>query len=611
MRAVAAALLAGALALAAPARAHEPVAPWTVGASAADVLATPPGTFSRLGRGAGPGEAVLHRAGGRPAGGGTGGTRVETVDTGVTALEPTMGVTLDGTLFYVGATRDSGLRSIVLRSRDGGRTWEETDPLVPGVRDDTQTGDPFLYVDKRTDRLFNADYTPPCAYISRSDDRGSTYAFSTYCQHTDHQNLFAGPPPAAGPQPQGYPNLVYYCAIDGGAAIAHLFTGCSRSTDGGASFQRTGSPPYPPQPGGPDGERGIFGCSGAAGHGAVGPDGTVYLPRGYCDTPTIAISRDAGTTWQRVAVAANGMAVGVTQGFGVTDHDAIVAVDRDGNVYYTWIALDHLPYLAISRDGGRTWGAPLMVAAPGVREAFGVTIDVGDPGRVAIAYVGSANAPGPPFCTRASGSSCTNADGSPGRTEADYAGSTWNGYLARSVDVLRADPTFATGLVNDPADPLIRGACGPVRCQQTFDFIDVVVAPDGTAWAPFVDGCPPDPAEACPLTGRGIAGHLVGGPPLVGATADQRPAVSAPSQRGCRSRRSFEIRIAEPRRGRVRSARVTVAGKRVRVRRRGGRLRARVDLRGRPRQRVTVRITVRTTTGRTYRSVRRYRTCGG
>ena len=72
----------------------------------------------------------------------------------------------------------------------------------------------------------------------------------------------------------------------------------------------------------------------------------------------------------------------------------------------------------------------------------------------------------------------------------------------------------------------------------------------------------------------------------------------------CVSRRRFAITL---RRG-LSTARVTVAGRRVRVRRRG-RLRAVVDLRGMRRRVVLVRITGRTATGRPVRSVRRYRTC--
>ena len=90
-----------------------------------------------------------------------------------------------------------------------------------------------------------------------------------------------------------------------------------------------------------------------------------------------------------------------------------------------------------------------------------------------------------------------------------------------------------------------------------------------------------------------------------------------PGSRRCLSRRSFVIRLHEPKRGRLRlrGTRVTVAGKRVKVFSRRGRLRARVDLRGRAPQRVRVRVRVRvqvvarTTRGTVLRDTRVYRTC--
>jgi ABC-2 type transport system ATP-binding protein len=82
-----------------------------------------------------------------------------------------------------------------------------------------------------------------------------------------------------------------------------------------------------------------------------------------------------------------------------------------------------------------------------------------------------------------------------------------------------------------------------------------------------------------------------------------------PGARRCFSRRKFTIRLREPQRGRLRSARVFVNGERVKVRRRAGRLRATIDLRGRSPQRVRVRVVARTTTGRVLRERRTYRTC--
>ena len=293
------------------------------------------------------------------------------------------------------------------------------------MADDTKTADPLIYVDPGTGRLFNFDLTLPCSVIWHSDDRGDTFGQGLACNHTDHQTLFAGPPPEGGAQPSGYPNVVYYCAIDGGASVAAGITACSKSLDGGVTFTRTGSAPYVTDFSKTDGgSMGIPGfCYGATGHGRVGPDGTVYVPRGMCGTPTLAISRDEGDTWEQVEI---GKELGMEIGGDLEEHEARVAIDSSLNVYYFWVARDHLPYLAVSRDGGRTFGKPMMVAPPGLKEAMLPAVAVGDDGRVAFSYLGTRNSPGGPFCVRTTTSGCVTADGSAGaqprRVRADDLG---------------------------------------------------------------------------------------------------------------------------------------------------------------------------------------------
>ncbi len=96
------------------------------------------------------------------------------------------------------------------------------------------------------------------------------------------------------------------------------------------------------------------------------------------------------------------------------------------------------------------------------------------------------------------------------------------------------------------------------------------------------------------------------GATLPGATGVSGPPAAAP--RGCTSRRTISIRLrGVPKRARLRSVTVRVSGKRTR--RLSGRRRVRVDLRGAPAGRVTVRIVARTKGGRRYVDRRSYRTC--
>ncbi len=105
---------------------------------------------------------------------------------------------------------------------------------------------------------------------------------------------------------------------------------------------------------------------------------------------TEAISRDEGGTWTRVQVA----------NLGAPHHEAGVAADKQGNIYYLWIVKDRLSYLVVSTDRGKTCSEPQMVAAPGVNEASLPSIAVGDTGGVAISYMGTTESPGPTFRRR-------------------------------------------------------------------------------------------------------------------------------------------------------------------------------------------------------------------
>jgi len=78
----------------------------------------------------------------------------------------------------------------------------------------------------------------------------------------------------------------------------------------------------------------------------------------------------------------------------------------------------------------------------------------------------------------------------------------------------------------------------------------------------------------------------------------------------CVSRRNFRIRLRVPVGTTVSSARVLVAGRRTKLIR-GRRLTAPIDLRGRPRGVVEVRIRIVTATGAVLRETRDYRTCAG
>ncbi|HVF53905.1 MAG TPA: sialidase family protein [Actinomycetota bacterium] len=446
----------------------------------------------------GPGKVVSHTAEG--SAGRRSSAEVDVFTTGHMAAEPTIGVDEDGTIFTVAIDTGSGLpRWPVLKSSDGGQTWTDVSPKLPtGEFTHFTSQDGMLYLDDATGRVFMSDFTGPCAPVSFTDDDGETWTTGAACGLADHQNVFAGPP-AVSPT-VGYPNVVYYCAVDGGALQeASTMTGCVKSLDGGRTYVRTGSPPYVDGLNPAPGNFGIPGrCSGVTGHGVVDQAGTVYMPRGWCGQPWLAISSDEGATWRRVQVADNGMP---SQSGGPTDynpndatgfqeHEAGVAVDEDGTIYYFYTGMNRLPYLVYSSDEGSTWSDPLMIGAPGLREASLPAIDIDGSGRLALAYIGSMNAPG---------------GEAPDGAGPEYAGVTWNGYITVVDTPVTARSKFHTATVNDPGDPLTVGECWILRCQQQYDFIDVVLDASGRAWASMVDGCT---GMSCARMGQGIVAKL-------------------------------------------------------------------------------------------------------
>lgn len=409
---------------------------------------------------------------------------VQTVSVGRNAAEPTIGVNKAGTAFFAAGDFDSvvaGLsRTEVLRSKDGGKTWQSIQPqlILGDTTEPPASLDPYIYMEEDSGRLFSIDLYGGCSWLLYSDNEGLSWHRNVAAcglPVNDHQTLYSAPPPA-GVSTLGFPEILYYCFNQ----VAS--TACGRSLDGGDTFLPAGAPAFL----GVDPNAGGF-CGGLSGQLMADQQGRVFLPKGHCGSPWVAVSNDAALTWQQVLV---------NDYIPAADTHTAVASDAAGNLYYLWFdAVNRLPYLSISTDHGQTWGMPYMIAPPGVHEVNFPAIAAGDAGRIAITFPGTA--------TR-------GAD--PNRP--------WNSYVLVSTNALSSKPLFVWTTANDPADPVHRGDCGPGRCEGMFDFLDIVASPaDGRFWATATDTC----TGAC-VTGQapadaaaGVAIRQLKGPTLWGA----------------------------------------------------------------------------------------------
>ena len=386
-------------------------------------------------------------------------------DVGEDGAEPSIGVTSSGCIFFIAFEK-------VMRSCDHGTSWEDvTGPLCA-----FQTNDPYGWVDPVTDRIFNVQMQGlQTSWICWSDDDGETWIGNPHDSGTtplnDHIKLASGPWTSSGYGIGGqfsqtfYDQAVYYCYNK----LAGIF--CFTSFDGGATFEAGGQ---------------LFGLATTNGglHGAItsAPDGTVYVtPR--VETPTVIVSKDNGLTWFD-------RTMGEDEGTPYPRKNSEVATDTQSNAYHIWTGADEGVYMATSTDSGQSWTQTSVRISPNevISTAF-PQVDAGDPGRIAITYLGSENA---------SELNQSNIDGEPWDGNAHYANANVSYYLyvTYSLNALDPNPVFHT--VRASADPvqigsicLNSGDCRDIggSNRNLLDFNDLHIDREGRVYIAFADGC--------------------------------------------------------------------------------------------------------------------------
>jgi hypothetical protein len=419
---------------------------------------------------------------------------------GFDASEPSIASDKDGNVYMTAfASLGAPIASpTIVATFDHGKSFKDVGPKGANGAPHPISNDQIVHVDRDTGRVFMDDILPlSCGTLSFSDDKGASWLTNPYsCGNSnvnDHQTIGTAKPRTL--PTVGYPNVVYRCTNNG------AFSGCARSLTGGLSFLPQ---TYPYEPG--------YECGGLTSHVQSGPDGTVYLAKADCPSgPTIAYSKDDGTTWQKIVIKTD---QGATD--AADDHEMGFAAGKNHDMYALWEHKGQL-WFSASVDDGKTWFPARNVTAPGVTATMFNTLAMGDDGKIAFAYVGS-TVPGG-YAGKGAGNPGLNGDlfGQPSLPEWDNA--TWNAYLGVILNATDPNAPIQSVTANDPSDPIARGLCGRTRCHGMNDFIEITIDNEGRPWASFVDTCTQkcvtDPKVLSDVT-VGMMATLLQGPALRG-----------------------------------------------------------------------------------------------
>ena len=433
-------------------------------------------------------------------------------DVGETGKEPSIGITSSGCMFFIAMEKP-------MRSCDYGESWTN-------VADITQapfTSDPYGWVDLETDRVFNIHMMGlESTWIGWSDNDGQSWLGNPHDSGTtplnDHIKLATGPwvdEGLYGPIGQlnpTYETAVYFC-FNKLVGIS-----CFTSFDGGATFEVGGN---------------IVGLASTNGglHGAIttAPDGTVYLtPR--VETPTLIFSKDNGLIWEE-------REMGTDVGTPYPRKNSEVATDSDSNAYHIWTGNDQGIYMSRSIDSGESWDAQSIRISPieVISTAFPQT-DAGDPGRIAVTYLGSENG-------SLVDSNSTIPENWTGNAHNAPNGVHYHLYVTYSLNALDENPIFHTRRLTD--DPVQIGSIclnsGDCNSEQggsnrnLLDFNDLTIDLEGRVYIAFADGCTgtcasgnnSQPEDS--RTGRGSVYFMANGPSLYVENGEMTSPVESPA----------------------------------------------------------------------------------
>ncbi|MGD8328110.1 MAG: oxidoreductase [Acidobacteriota bacterium] len=248
----------------------------------------------------------------------------------------------------------SGARGTVLRTVDGGTTWENVS--IPGAEQ----------LDIRDVDAFDADIAYALSIGSGEDSR----IFKTTNGGQSWEGQFVNA------EPLGFFDAMAFWDAERGLAVSDSIAGefyVLRTEDGGRNWLRIPAAAFPPAL---DGE-GYFAASGT--NVAVWGTRHAWLGTGAAAEARVLRSSDRGRNWE---VATTPLPAGPTAGiYSIAFRDANNGVVVGGDYTKEDEAIDNV---AVTRDGGTTWTLPLGPGLTGFRSAVAVIPEAPNPSWMAV-----------------------------------------------------------------------------------------------------------------------------------------------------------------------------------------------------------------------------------
>jgi hypothetical protein len=387
--------------------------------------------------------------------------------------------------------------------------------------------DPILFTDNRTNRTYVSQLVGGCSITSFSDDDGGKWTSSQGCgipAGLDHQTVGGGAYVSRWTiiKPlTSYPNTVYYCSQN----LVSAF--CSRSDTGGLTFG-PGVPIYS-----------LAQCDGLHGHVKIAPDGTTYVPNSSCGGKQgVAVSENNRLTWTIRTIP--GSTSGLT--------DPSLGIGSASTIYFGYINGKGRPYLAVSKDRGRSWINHMDVGkSVGIQNAVFPAVIAGDDNRAAFAFLGTTtpgNFQDPSFNGRWYLYIAFTFD----------SGKTWNVSNATPNDPVQAGSINVAEGLQPSGRRFTTGMSTPLvdrGDRNLLDFINAAVDKQGRIHVAYADGCINDcvanPSANLSRSAMATIARQSGGKRLFAAYDPVEPArPAAPLLQGTRTASAVSLSWSQP-----------------------------------------------------------------